>query len=117
MKNANENQVWRIRELVNAKTYRLTRHGEIERDADKISMIELEEALLSDHSEIIEDYREDPRGHSFLMLGFTKKGQAIHALCSIHEEYLVIITVYRPDPDLWIDWKTRRERDENLSIL
>jgi len=117
VENPKENHVWKVRELIKAKTYRLTRHAEIERDADKISMIELEEALLYNHSEVIEDYPEDPRGHSFLILGFTRKRQAIHALCSIHEENLVIITIYRPDPDLWIDWKIRREKDENLSIL
>ncbi len=98
----------KVKDLVRKNTYRLTLHAEIERDADRISTIELEEALLYNHTEIIEDYPDDPRGHSFLILGFTRKEQAVHALCSIHEEIVVIITTYRPDPDLWTDWRIRR---------
>lgn len=97
----------KVKELVKIKGYRLTSHAETERDADSISIIELEEALLYNEAEIIEDYPNDPRGHSFLILGFTTQRQPIHALCSIYEEILVIITTYRPNPDLWIDWKTR----------
>jgi hypothetical protein len=108
--NSREAIIKKVKELIREGTFRLTLHAEIERDADQISMIELEEALLYNHSEIIEDYTEDPRGHSFLILGVTKKQQAIHALCSIHEETLIVITIYRPDPDLWIDWKKRRSK-------
>ena len=100
----------KVKESIREKNYRLTLHAEIERDADQIHMIELEEALLYNHSEIIEDYPDDPRGHSFLILGFTKKEQVIHVLCSIHEETFVVITIYRPDPDLWIDWRIRRDK-------
>jgi len=31
--------------------------------------------------EIIEDYPEDVRGHSCLMLGFSHKGRPIHVVC------------------------------------
>jgi len=108
--NSQEALIKKVKELIREKSYRLTLHAEIERDADQISMIELEEGLLYNHSEIIEDYPEDPRGHSFLILGVMKKEQVIHALCSIHEETLIVITLYRPDPDLWIDWKKRRDK-------
>jgi hypothetical protein len=33
----------------------------------------------------------------FLLLGFTAKEELIHTVCSIHEETLVIITVYSID--------------------
>ena len=72
--NSQEALIKKVKELIREKTYRLTLHAEIERDADQISMIELEEVLLYNHSEIIEDYPEDPRGHSFLILGVTEKG-------------------------------------------
>jgi len=108
--NSQEALIKKVKELIREKSYRLTLHAEIERDADQISMIELEEGLLYNHSEIIEDYPEDPRGHSFLILGVMKKEQVIHALCSIYEETLIVITLYRPDPDLWIDWKKRRDK-------
>ncbi len=100
----------RIKERVKNGNDRLTFHAEIERDADCISIVELEEALMHEECEIVEDYPKDPRGHSFLLLGFTAQRLPIHAVCSIHEDTLVIIIVYKPDSDLWIDWKIRKVR-------
>ncbi len=58
--------------------------------------------------EVIEDYPEDARGHSCLMLGFGKSGRAIHVVCSPKDEYLAIITTYLPDPTQWtLDFKER----------
>jgi hypothetical protein len=107
----------KVKELIRNGNYRMTLHAETERDADRISMGEIEEALSGEKCELIEDYPEDPRGHSFLLLGFTLNRQPIHAVCALHEYILVIITVYRPDPDLWVDWKKRRKKLENLSFL
>jgi hypothetical protein len=95
---------------VRRRRYRLSLHAERERDADCIEVSELEEALLSEHLELIEDYPEDPRGHSRLLLGFTRTATPIHAVCSEHEAVLVIITVYRPDPKLWQDYRVRKEK-------
>ena len=50
---------------------------------------------------VIEDYPEDSRGHSCLMLGFGNGGRAIHVVCAPKNEYLAIITAYLPDPDQW----------------
>ena len=100
----------RVNEFVKNGNYRMTLHAEIERDADRISMGEIEDALSGERCELIEDYPGDPRGHSFLLLGFAINGQPIHAVCAFHEEVLVIITVYRPDPALWINWRVRRQK-------
>ena len=51
--------------------------------------------------EIIEDYLDDARGHSCLILGFGQERRAIHVACAPKDEYLAIITAYRPDPDQW----------------
>lgn len=99
-----------VKELFGSANYRLTLHAEIERDADHISMIEVEEALMGNKCELIEDYPNDPRGHSILLLGFTDQDQPIHAVCSIYEGTLVIITLYRPNPELWINWRIRKEK-------
>ena len=61
-----------IMSLINQKDYRLTLHAEFERDADQITVEEIEEALFSPEAKIIEDYPNDPRGHSCLVLDFTK---------------------------------------------
>ena len=100
--------VARVRSLVRRGRYRLTLHAERERDADRIQIVELEQALAAERLELIEDYPEDSRGHSHLVLGFTKAGLPIHAVCAAHEETLVIITLYRPDPQLWQDYRSRK---------
>ena len=51
--------------------------------------------------EIIEDYPEDARGHSCLMLGFGRNNRVIHVVCAPKDEYLAIITAYLPKPDQW----------------
>ncbi len=61
--------------------------------------------------EIVEDYPEDARGHSCLILGFGRGNRAIHIVCSPKEEYLAIITAYVPDPAQWTNgWRTRKEK-------
>lgn len=58
--------------------------------------------------ELIEDYQDDPRGHSCLLLGQGTGRRAIHVLCSPKDEYLAIITAYVPDPAQWSsDFKRR----------
>ena len=99
-----------IKKLIQGKKYRMTSHAETERDSDKITLHEIEEAILSSGSKIIEDYPNDPRGHSCLILGFTEKRKPIHILCGLREKgMLIIITVYRPDPQEWVDGEKRRE--------
>jgi hypothetical protein len=56
-----------------------------------------------EHGEIIEDYPEDMRGHSCLMLGYGEDSRAIHVVCSPKDEYLAIITTYLPDEVEWSD--------------
>jgi len=102
--------VERLRQAVLSRRYRLTLHAELERDADQITIEEIEQALLSEQCGVIEDYPTDPRGASCLVLGFTSQGSPIHILCGVAvPDMLVIITVYRPDPSQWINWRIRRE--------
>ena len=57
---------------------------------------------------IIEDYPEDARGHSCLMLGFGENDRPIHVVCAPKQDYLAIITAYSPDPLQWTsDFKER----------
>jgi hypothetical protein len=60
---------------------------------------------------IIEDYPEDARGHSCLILGYGEDQKALHVVCSPKDEYLAIITAYVPNPDQWTDdYESRRKR-------
>jgi hypothetical protein len=56
-----------------------------------------------EHGELVEDYPDDSRGHSCLMLGFGENGRPIHVVCAPKDEYLAIITAYLPDPHEWAD--------------
>ena len=61
-----------------------------------------------ENGEIIEDYPEDSRGHSCLVLGKGKNKRPIHIVCSPRDEFLAIITAYIPDPGEWSeDYKVR----------
>jgi hypothetical protein len=59
--------------------------------------------------EIIEDYPEDARGHSCLMLGYGDSGRPIHVVYAPKPDYLAVITAYLPAKSQWLaDWRTRR---------
>ena len=61
--------------------------------------------------EIIEDYPHDPRGHSCLMLGFDAGANPVHIVCAPKDDYLAVITAYRPDARQWTnDFKTRKRK-------
>ncbi len=60
--------------------------------------------------EVIEDYPEDTRGHSCLILGFADEERPIHIVCSAKEDYLAIITAYLPDLHQWEDNFRKRKK-------
>jgi hypothetical protein len=57
--------------------------------------------MVVERGEIIEDYPDDARGHSCLMLGAGADERPIHVVCAPKDEYLAIITAYRPEPEDW----------------
>jgi hypothetical protein len=73
-----------------------------------ITALEVREVV--EQGEVIEDYPEDQRGHSCLMLGYGTSDRAIHVVCSPKDDYLAIITAYLPSEAQWEeDFKTRRK--------
>lgn len=54
---------------------------------------------IIESGEVIEDYAEDMRGHSCLMLGRGFDNRPIHIVYSPKDEYLVLITAYLPDAE------------------
>lgn len=62
-----------------------------------------------DTGEVIEDYPEDPRGYSCLLLGAGTDHRPLHIVCAPKAEYLAIITAYLPSRDQWEDdMRTRK---------
>jgi hypothetical protein len=58
---------------------------------------------------VVENYPDDPRGHSCLTLGVGDNRRPIHVVCAPKPDYLAIITAYLPSKRQWkTDWRTRR---------
>ncbi len=58
--------------------------------------------------ELIEDYPDDVRGHSCLLLGYGNEERVIHVVCAPKKDYLAIITAYLPNQNQWSsDFKRR----------
>jgi hypothetical protein len=73
----------------------------------RIKAEDIEQALKT--GKIIEDYPEDQRGASCLILGFVDE-RPLHVLCGrLAAEEILIITAYEPDVVEWEDdWTTRK---------
>ena len=72
-----------------------------------ISEQEIREAGVQ--AEIIEDYPNDKYSPSALLLGFTATQRPLHFQISFADTELVkIITLYEPNPNEWIVYRTRR---------
>ena len=66
--------------------------------------------FVIENGEIIEDYPDDVRGHSCLILGLLPEGP-LHIVCAPKTDYLAIITAYRPIEQEWEDnYRKRKKR-------
>jgi hypothetical protein len=69
---------------------------------------EIREATAN-RARVIEDYPDDKYGPSCLLLGFTSRNRPLHIQYSYPSRPLVkIVTVYEPEPELWIDFSIRK---------
>lgn len=96
-----------IRGQIKRDNYEFSIHAEREREDEHILVEELEQSVAS--GELLEEYPDDPRGHSCLILGFAEDGRAIHSIWGLLPDGRGrVITVYLPLPPRWIDPRTRR---------
>ncbi len=72
---------------------------------DDLTISDIEESLLC--GRILEDYPDDKRGESCLVVGFSNSGIPIHTVCGERNDRMIIITVYIPKPP---KFKTPYER-------
>ncbi|MBF0337311.1 MAG: DUF4258 domain-containing protein [Nitrospirae bacterium] len=89
-----------------------SRHADIERQTDNLTVWEVEEALNT--GIILEHYDDTGRGESCLVVGFTEMGKSIHIVCGRRGKALAIITVYIPLPPKFRTPYERGNKDENL---
>ena len=100
-----------IRQKVMQGQFEFSKHAVDQTIIRRIGVGEIREAI--DTCEIIEEYPNDKYGPSCLLLGLTANGRTLHIQCSYPTRpVLKIITVYEPDPDFWVDSRTRRSGDE-----
>lgn len=97
-----------IIEAIQANRVRITDHADEEAEADQLSFDEIYSSVL--HGEVIEDYPTDRPYPSYLVYGRTFGDDPVHTVWAYNEEnrWAVLITVYRPDAQRWIDGRTRR---------
>lgn len=98
-----------IRDKIGRRRYEFSKHAVDQGIVRGISVSEMQEAIVG-MSEVIEDYPDDKYGPTCLILGHTKAGRPLHVQCSHPSRPLVrIVTLYEPDPQLWIDMRLRKE--------
>jgi uncharacterized protein DUF4258 len=74
-----------------------------------ISVQEIRQII--DKGEVIEDYPEDARGRSCLLLGSGEMDRPIHIVCSPKDDYLAVITAYLPVSQEWsLDFRERKKK-------
>ncbi len=95
-----------IQERIRLRDYRLTLHAADRSIQRHISASEIEEAVLRNGAKIIEDYPDDPRGPSCLILGLTESAVPLHVQCT-YPPTVAIVTAYEPKPEDWINWRIR----------
>mgnify|MGYP000919023425 CR=1 FL=1 len=100
-----------IIEAIQSNCVRIPEHADEEAFADDLPYDEIVESVLS--GEIIGYYPSDKPYPSCLVFGRTGSGSPIHSVWAYNEEngWVVLITVYRPDPKRWIDWRIRKPKD------
>jgi hypothetical protein len=96
------------RTAIEAARIRVTDHADEEMAADRLRLDEVIDSVRG--GEIIEDYPRDHPLPSGLVYGQTETGDPIHSVWAYNEKTAgaILITVYRPDPDRWINWRTRK---------
>jgi hypothetical protein len=101
------NLIEQLRAKIVQDRFEFSQHAADQSILRQISVQEIREAVAA--GEVIEDYPQDKYGPSCVVLGFTQAGRPLHVQCSYPSRPLVkIITVYEPDPSLWIEYRTRR---------
>jgi hypothetical protein len=103
----------KIQDIVAAirqKRIKITDHADEEAQADHLPFDEIFFSVLQ--GEIIEDYPTDKPYPSCLIYGDSFGGEPIHSVWAYNPEtqWAVLITVYRPDPERWINWRERTKK-------
>ncbi|MBI5888073.1 MAG: DUF4258 domain-containing protein [Deltaproteobacteria bacterium] len=97
-----------IIESIKTDRVRITDHADEEIHNDDLTFEDVFVSVIS--GEIIEKYPQDKPYPSCLVYGNNFKNEPIHSVWAYNRNTgaSVLITVYRPDPKKWIEWKRRK---------
>lgn len=89
-----------------------SQHAKFEMENESFGQIkdqEIFECIMS--GQIIKSYTDDKPYPSVLIFGITNNSRPLHCVCAYNEKdnLVIVVTVYHPDPTLWIDYKVRRK--------
>ena len=98
-----------IIESIKNGSIRISDHADEEIHSDNLTFEEVFVSVLG--GEVIEKYLEDSPYPSCLIYGGNFKNEPIHSVWSYNKSKgaSVLITVYRPDPKKWVEWKRRKK--------
>lgn len=87
----------------------VTDHADEEAQNDRLTYKEIFSSVAN--GEIIEEYPRDKPYPSCLVYGESDNNEPIHSVWAynMNTRFAVLITVYRPDPKKWVDWRIRRK--------
>lgn len=97
-----------IIKAIQANCVNITQHARKEAREDSLLLDEI--FYSTQNGEVIEDYPTDTPYPSCLIYGQNQAGDPVHSVWAYaaDSQIAVLITVYRPDPNRWIEWKIRR---------
>lgn len=101
--------IGKLRKINKAKNIVVTEHARQRLIERKISLADIIKCI--ECGEIIKQYEDDKPFPSCLILGMARNGKYLHAVVSLNEEFIYLITAYYPDIKQWKpDFKTRKEQ-------
>jgi uncharacterized protein DUF4258 len=103
--------LWRVQALVGRGEYRVSRHGFRELVADDILAEDLVVGIGA--AVVVEDYPDSRKEPSVLVLQHDREKRPIHVMWGVPRATgtpAVLVTAYRPAPDLWSDDFLKRKK-------
>jgi len=97
-----------ITNAIRSERINITQHARKEAREDNLMLDEIFFSTIQ--GEIIEDYPSDKPYPSCLIYGETQTSKPVHTVWAYAAENQIgiLVTVYCPDPERWVDWKIRK---------
>lgn len=100
-----------VKALIGKLEVRISDHGYDELSSDNLLAREVVEGVSE--AVVVEDYPDYPKGPSVLVRQKDSEKRPIHVVWGIpkgHSSPAVLITAYRPDPEIWEEGYLRRRK-------